>query len=138
MSGWGNALLSSPTPLVWEGPSHLPLLISLASFLCPQGPTCPGGGFGGQGISLRAQQAPWAQVGRALILCSFPALPGGPFLPASPELPGLRGADPVWLPLLLSPQSTYVLLIHFGVPPVSLGIRVSYQWPAGALVVGRH
>ena len=31
---------------VWEGPSHLPLLISLASLLCLQGPMQPGGGFG--------------------------------------------------------------------------------------------
>ena len=40
-SGWGK-LPSSPLLLlqsgVWEGLSHLPLLISLASLLCPQDP----------------------------------------------------------------------------------------------------
>ena len=49
---------------------------------------------------------------------------GGPLPPASPDLPGLRGADPVWPPLLLPPQSPHVLLVHFGVRPVSLGVRV--------------
>ena len=63
---------------------------------------------------------------------------GGSLLPASTDLPGLRGADPIWPPLLLPPQSPYVLLVHFGVPPFSLGVRVPYQQPAGALVVGRR
>ena len=58
--GEANALLSSPAPLVWEGPRRLPLLISPASLLCPQGPAQPGGGFGGQGTGLGAQQGPRA------------------------------------------------------------------------------
>ena len=81
--GWANALLSSPAPPVWEGPSPMPLLISPASLLWPQGPTRPGGGFGGQGTSLGAQQAPHAQVGGAVALHSSPAPPGGPLPPAS-------------------------------------------------------
>ena len=103
-----------------------------ASFLCPQGPTWPGGGFGGQGTGLRAQQASWAEwVGQT---------PSSPLLllpPSSPDLPGLRGTDPVWPQLLLPPQSPYVLLVHFGVHPVSLGVSVPHQRLAGALVVGR-
>ena len=85
--GRANALFSSPAPLVWEDPSHLPLLISPASLLCPQGPPWPGVGSGGQGTSLGAQQAPQAQVGGAIALHSSPAPPGGLLLPASPVLP---------------------------------------------------
>ena len=92
--GRENALLSSPAPPVWEGPSRLPLLISPASLLCPQGPTRPGGGFGGQGISLGAQQAPRARVGRAITLCSSYPPPGGSLLPASPDLPSLPPMPP--------------------------------------------
>ena len=136
--GRANTLLSSPAPPVWEGPFCLPLLISPASLLCPQEPMQPGRGFGGQGIGLGAQQAPWARVSRAITLHSSPASPRGPLLPASPNLPGLRDANPVWPPLLLPLQSPYVLPVHSGVPPVSLGVRVPHQWPAGALVVGRH
>ena len=73
----------------------------------------------------------------AIALHSSPAPPRGPLLPASPDLPGLRGADPMWLPLLLTPHSPHVLLVHMGIPPISLGIWVPHQWQAGALVVGR-
>ena len=69
---------------------------------------------------------------------SSPAPPGGPLPPASPDLPGLRGADPVWPPLLLSPQSPHIVLVHLGVPPVSLGVRVPHEQRAGTLVVGRR
>ena len=100
---WAGQTPSSPLPLLPECPSRLPLLISQASLLCPQGPRRPGGGFGGQGISLGAQQAPGAHVGRAITLPSSPAPPGGPLPPDSPDLPGLRGTDPVWPPLLLPP-----------------------------------
>ena len=81
---------------------------------------------------------PLAQVDQAIALCSSPALPGESLLPASPDLPSFRGADPVWPPLLLPTQSCYILLVHFRVPPVSLGVRVSHQRLAGALVVGRR
>ena len=105
VSEWVRQTPSSPLPpLVWEGPSCLPLLISPASLLCPQGPMWPGGGFGGQGISLGAQQAPQARVGQAIALRSSPALPREPLPPASPDFPGLRGANPVWPPLLLPPS----------------------------------
>ena len=104
-SSWGaNTILSTPAPLVWEGPSYLPLLISLASLLCPQGPTQPGWGFGGQWTGLGAQQFPQARVGGAVALRSSAALTGESFPPASPDLPSLRGADPVWPPLLPSPS----------------------------------
>ena len=160
--------------LLLEGPSRLPLLISLASLLCPQdphglegaldcrelawelsrlpmpqwvgqlpstplspvfpdlpglppmppGPTRPGGDFGLQGTGLGAQQAPRAPVSRAIALRSSPMPPGESLPPASPDLPSLRGADLVWPPLLLPPFFPYVLPVHSGVPPLSLGIRV--------------
>ena len=175
--------------LLLDGSSHLPLLISLASLLCPQAPVQPGGGFGrqlsrlpvpewvGQSPSAplpllpedpsclpllispasllcfqdpRGLEGPLdreyrpgssagspAQVGQAIALRSSPAPPGESLPPASPDIPGLRGADPVWPPLLLPSQSPCVLQVHFGVPPISLGIRVPHQRPAGTLVVGR-
>ena len=95
------------------------------------------GELGGQGTGLGAQQAPQAWVSRANALCSSPTPPRRPLLPVSPDLPGLRGTDPVWPPLLLPPQSSHILLVHLGVPPISLGIRVPHQRPAGVLVVGR-
>ena len=52
--------------------------------------------------------------------------------------PGLRGADLVWPPLLLPPRSPCVLPVHSGVAPVSWGVGVPHQRPAGALVVGSH
>ena len=39
-----------------------------------------------------------------ITLCSSPTLPGESLPPACPDLPGLRGADPVWPPLLLLPS----------------------------------
>ena len=135
---WVGQMPSASLPLLPDGSSLLPLLISLASLLSLQGPTSPGGGFGGQGTSLGAQQAPWARVGGANFLRFSPAPPRGPLLPSSPDLPGLRGADPVWPPLLLRPVSPRVLPVHLGVPTVSLGVRVPHQQLTGALVVGRR
>ena len=79
-----------------------------------------------------------APVGQAIALRSSPTLPGEPLPPASPDLPCLRGASLVWPPLLLPPPSPYVLPVHSGVPPLSLGVRVPHQQLAGALVVGRR
>ena len=92
--GGANTLLFSPAPPVWEDPSHLPLLISPASLLCPQRPTWPGGGLGGQGTGLGAQQAPSARVGGAITLHSSPAPPGRPLPPASPDFSGLPSMPP--------------------------------------------
>ena len=94
--------------------------------------------------SQRAGTSPGSPAGflgsSADALLSSPAPPvwglRGSFLPASPDLPGLRGADLVWLPLLLHPRSPYVLPVHLGVPPISLGVRVPHQRPADTLVVG--
>ena len=91
----------------------------------------------GWGPHLGAQQVSWAQVGRANALSSSSAPSRGTFLLAFPDLPGPRGTDPVWPLLLLPPQSPHILLVHLGVPPISLGIRVPHRWPAGALDVGR-
>ena len=70
----------------------------------------PGWGFGRGGTGLGAQQAPQSQWARRSLL------------PASPDLPSLRGADLVWPPLLLPPWSPYILQVHSGVPPIPLGV----------------
>ena len=98
----------------------------------------PTPGLMGQGPHLGAQLASWARVGGTVTLRFSPAPPGWLLPPASPDLPGLRGANPVWPLLLLPPQSPYVLLVHLWVPPISLGARVPHQRPAGALVVERR
>ena len=193
-SGQGKRppLLSCSSGMV--EPLRPPLLISPASLVCSQGPMRPGGVFRAQGTGLGAQQALHDRVGRAIALLSSSTPPGGPLLPASPDLPdpllcpqdphvldgalergvpvwelnrlparvgqaialrsspalpgeslplasldlpSFRGADPVWPPLLLPSQSPYVLLVHLGVPPISLGVRVPHQRPGGALVAGR-
>ena len=137
-SGWGKCppLLSCSSGPGGPLPSASPDLPSLPHM--PPGPTQPGGGFGGGGTSLGAQQAPQAQVGGAIALHSSPVSPRGPLPPASPDLPGLRGTGPVWPPLLLHSQFLHVLLVHLGVPRISLGVRVPHQQPAGAIVLGRR
>ena len=149
--GTGDQPGSSASTLALSGWSkHLPLL-SLSSWrapppaspdlsglpLMPPGHTQLGGGFGG-GYWPGSSAGSSARVGQTIALCSSPALPGDFLPPASPDLPGLRCADPVWPPLLLPTQSPHILLVHLGVPPVSLGIRVPHQRLAGALVVGRR
>ena len=128
--------------LGWPLPPASP--ISLPPSYAPRTNAAGGGrgrgrrGLGEQGTSQGVQQAPRAQVGRAIALCSSLTPPTGPLPPASPDLPGLRGTDLVWPPRLLPPWSPYVLPVHFGVPPVSFGVRVPHQRPADALVVGRR
>ena len=134
---WAGQSPSAPLQLLPEGPSHLPLLISWASLLCPQDPSGLEGALEG-GYRPGSSAGSPARVGQEIALCSSPALPGGSLPPASPDLPGLRAADPVWPPLLLLPQSPHVLPVHLRVPPVSLGISVPDQWPAGALAAGRR
>ena len=75
-----------------------------------------------------------ARVGGAITLLSSSAPPGWLLPLASPDLPGLRGTEPVWPPLFLPPQCPYFLPVHFGVPPVSLGIRVPHQRPTYSLL----
>ena len=78
---------SSPAPPVLEGPSHLPLLISLASLLCPQGPRglewALEGGRSARELSrlLRPQWAEQTPRDPLPLLWSWRALP-----PASPVL----------------------------------------------------
>ena len=135
--GGANALHSSPAPPVPQGPSHLPLLFSpwTPSYAPRTSVAGVGGGPGEQGTGLGAQQPPQPEWVGQSPSSSSPAPPGGPLPPASPDLPGLRGSDPVWSPLLLPPLSPHILPVHFAVLPVSLGIRVPHQWPAGSLVV---
>ena len=108
--GGAVALLSSPAPLVWEGPSRLPLLISPASLLCLQDQCGCGGAWrmGDQPGSSGGSPCPSGR-GNCPPLLSCSSGLGGPLPPASPDLPGLRGADPVWPPLLLPlcPPTSY-------------------------------
>ena len=134
--GGANALLSCSSGLGGPLPPASPDLPGLPPM--PPGPTRPGGDFGGQGTGLGTQQAPRPSGSGdgpfPLLSCSSrESLP-----PASPDLPGLRGTDPVWPPPLLPLLSPHILPVHLGVPPVSLGVRVPHQWLAGTLVVGRR
>ena len=76
--------------------------------------------------------------GKCPPLLSCSSGPRGPLPPVSPDLPSLRGSDPLWPPLLLPPQSPHILPAHLGVPPVSLSIRFPHQQLAGALAVRRR
>ena len=134
---WAGQLSSAPLPLVPEGPSHLPLLLSpWPPSYAPRTHVAWMGLWSG-GYRLGSSAGSLARVGQVITLCSSPALPRESLPSASPDLPGLRGTDPVWPPLLLPPQSRCVLPVLSGIPPVSLGVRVPHQWPAGTLVVGR-
>ena len=127
-----NTLLPSPAPPIW----------SLGGPLPPASPDLPC--LSPMPITLvepaelpsrcTALQTPHQGEQSPAPLPLFPeSLP-----PASPDLPSLRGTDPVWFPLLLPPQSPYILPVHSGVLPISLCVRVPHQQPAGALVVGRR
>ena len=93
-SGWGKhpPLLSCSSglggPLLPASPD-LPGLPPM-----PPRPTQPGGVFGGLGSGLGAQQSPWAQVGRAIALCSSPPPPRWLLHPSSPDLPSLSPIPP--------------------------------------------
>ena len=81
-----------------SGPGGPPHLLSLPPM--PLGPMRPGGGFGGQGTWLGAQQPSRTQVGRANTLHSSPAPPileGPSHLPVlfSPGFP-LMAPGPTW------------------------------------------
>ena len=139
-SGWGKCppLLSCSSCLgigrAPTGGSLLPASPDLPGLTpVPPGPTKPGWGFGGGGYRPVSSTGSPGRVGQAIALHSSPTPPRGPL----PDLPGLRGTNPVWPPLLLPPLSSHVLPVHLGFPPISLGIRVPHQWLAGALVVGR-
>ena len=119
------------------GPSHLPLLISLASLLCPQGPMQSGGGFGGQGISLGAQQSPWPEWARQS--SSAPLLL---FPESASHLPLLISLASGCQSCLASTSPLPTVSLH---PTGSLwgsshllGHQSHPQQLAGTLVVGRH
>ena len=107
----------------------------------PPGPTQPRGDLWG----CRTQPESWADFPRRLSRGNAaPTPPQSEPLRVTPDMgtslrsqPPLRSTSPVRPQLLLPAQSTYILLVCLGVLPVSLGIRVLHQHPAGALVVGR-
>ena len=135
LSGRGNhpPLLSHPS---WMAPPTFCYWSPQPPSYAPMDPCGLEGALeGGYQLGCSAGSPAW--VGQAIAHCSSPALPRESLPPASSDLPGLRGANPVWPPLLLPPQSPHVLPVHLGVPPISLGIRVPHQQLAGTLVVGR-
>ena len=94
--GMADALLSSPAPPVWEGPSRLPLLFSprLLSY-APKDPQDLEGALEGRGLAWELSRLPGPErAGQT------PSAPGGPLPPSSPGLPGLPpmppGAHVVW------------------------------------------
>ena len=139
--GRANALHSFPAFLVLEGPSHLPLLFSPGLSPTSLGPTQPKGDLRGHRIRPKSQEHFPGRLGR------------GNAGPAPPD-PSSRGFLQAWEPLphlshpsghQSCPASTspplsfpHVLPVLLGVLPISLGIRVPHQPPAGALIMGRH
>ena len=129
---------SSPLLLLQSGRAPPTcFLISPAPLLCPQDPYGLEGALE-EGYRLVSSAGSRIRAGQTITLCSSPTFSGESLPPAFPDLPGLRGTNPVGPPLLLSPQSPYMLPVHFGVPPISLGVRVPHQRLAGTPVVGRH
>ena len=123
---WARRLPSAPLLLLLDGPSRLPLLISLASLLCPQDPRGLEGALVGDYQPGSSTGSP-APVGGAIAVHSPPALPGESLPPASPDLPGLRGTNPVWPPFLLppSPPMSYQFTWGFLPSPWASGSHTS-------------
>ena len=55
---WAGQMPSSPAPPILDGSSPLPLLISLASLLCPQGPMQPEGALEDRGSAWELSRLP--------------------------------------------------------------------------------
>ena len=143
---WEGEMPSLP-PLILRSQRALPcppLLFSPRLPPMPLRPTRPGGALGGRRTWPRSPAGfpgpDWA--GEMLgMLPPDPPSPRGSLqawepLPAPshpsgvPVLSGLHFSSPL--------TSPYVLPGCSGVPPISLGIEVPHQHPAGALVLGRH
>ena len=137
-----------PTPSIplllfrsWRPPPACLSCSPLATLLCFQDQRSPEGASESIGPSPRAgQNSPADWVGGTLGALPPIRAPKGSSVHGNPSplQPPLRGASPVQPPLFLPPESPHILLVRFGVPPVSLGVEVSHQQPAGVLVVGRH
>lgn len=114
-------------------PQRVPSICLSSSSLHPMSlrPPQPEGASEDKGSGLGAQQASWAEwVGEMLgALCLDPLSPQGPqgHCPASTSLPSS-----------LPPHSTHIQSGRSEVPPVSMGVKVTHQPPAGILAVGRH
>ena len=133
---------SAPLPLLPVAPPTCLSCSLLASLLCPQDQPSPEGTSEGVGPGPRARQtspADWAgkKLGALPPDLSPPRVPPGMGTPP-PSQPPLRGTGPVQPPLLLPPQSPYILLVPLGVLPISLGVGVPHHRPAATLVVGRR
>ena len=128
-------LCFSSAPPGWPLPPATPDLPGLPPM--PPGPTWRGWGFGWGGSGLGAEQPPLPEQARQSPSAPLPLFPESPsHLPllislasGALILSGLHFSSPT--------QSPYVLPVHFGVPPVSLGVRVPHQQLVGTVVVGR-
>ena len=134
--GQAIALRSSPASPGWLFLPATPDLTILRSM--PPGPTWPGWGFGGGGYWLGSLAGSPARVGQVIALRSSPTLPRESLPPASPDLPGLRGADPVWPPLLLPHSVPLHATSSLWGSSCLLGHQSPHQRPAGALFVVRR
>ena len=127
---WAGQTPSAPLPLLLEGPSCLPLLNS------PWPPSyAPKTNAAREvGVPWRTGDQPGSSAGSPglsgmgshpqLLSCSS----GGFLLLTSPDLPGLRGADPVWPPLLLPTLSPTSYQFTWGLLPS--------PWVSGSLTSG--
>ena len=87
--GGANTICSSPALLVLQVPSHLPLLISLVSLLCPHDPLGLEGALEGGGPAWEPSRLPkpeWVKSMPSVPLLPCSSVPGGPLLPPSPVL----------------------------------------------------
>ena len=146
-SSWGqgpNALHSSSCSSGLGGPLPLDLLVLSYALLppMPPRPTWPRGDLWGHRTQPKSQAHSPGWLGRGNAGHAPPRsvplrVPPGVGTPP-PFQPPFRGAGPVRPPLFLPLQYPYVLPVHLGFHPVSLGVRIPHQHPAGALVVGRR
>ena len=112
---WARQSPSAPLPLLLEGPSHLPHLISSAYLHCPQDPCGLNRALGGGETGLGTQQAPQTQWARRS--------------PSTPLLLFLE--SPSHLPLLISPTSGAPILSGLHFSPISP--PTSYRFILGSL-----
>ena len=141
---WEGQTPSAPLLLLrsWRAPPACLSCSPPASLLCPQDQRVPEGASEGVGAAPRAGQTSWADwAGETL--GSLPPrsepLRVPPGMGTPPRLSHPSGAPALsslhFSSSLSSPISYW---FAWGVPPISLGIKVPHQHPAGTQVVGRR
>ena len=113
---WAGQSPSAPFPLLLDGPSHLSLLISLASLLCPQDSCGLDGALDGGEVAWELSRLPrpeWARPSPSALLL-------------------LLQEGPSHLPLLISLASGTLILSGFHFSSL-LGPPTSYRFTLGFL-----